>query len=129
MKDVYYCDTDSVYTTEALPVGNKLGDLHLVGFAQRAYFIGCKLYGYVDENDNLKQRTAGISDYKLGEYEFRKLLEGKTVDYTDTHFENWREILKGRGVNLLPRTRLLVLPDQDNRVIEGVETRPICLPE
>jgi hypothetical protein len=129
VEDVYYCDTDSIYTREALPIGNNLGELHLVGFAQRAYFIGPKLYGYVDEFGNLKQKTSGISDYKLGENEFERILKGETVIYDDKVFENWREILKGKGVNLLPRTRLLTLPTADNRIIEGIETRPFCLPE
>lgn len=128
-KDLYYCDNDSVYTTRILPCGDNLGDLHLVGFATRAYFIGCKFYGYIDENSVMKQKTSGFSDDKLNEYDFEQILKGRKVNNSTEIFENWKEILKGKGVNLHPRKRSLSLPELDNRIMDGIETRPIKLPE
>lgn len=41
---VYYCDTDSIVTTEKLPVSNKLGELKLEGTSDRACFLLPKTY-------------------------------------------------------------------------------------
>jgi len=128
VKTLYYCDTDSVHTNEEMSLGPDVGELHLVGVAQKAYYIGCKFYGYVDEKGTLRQRTAGFSDYELTEYDLKKLLEGQEIEHDFERLESWREILKGRGVNMASIPRRLKSPPFPNRVVDGLDTYPIKLP-
>jgi len=126
-KDVFYCDTDSVYTTYKQPEGNHIGDLKLIGFAKRGYFIGCKFYGYVDGNSQLKQKTAGYRDYQLTEYDFRRLLEGYEIPCAFKRIGDWRSVVKGEGVQLVERRFTYRQSDFSNRIMGKVETSPIKL--
>ena len=126
-QDVYYCDTDSVYTTVELPTGNHIGDLKLVEFAVRAYFVGSKFYGYVNSSEILKQKTAGYRDYQLTEYDFKRVLKGEEIPCTFSRIENWKEILKGRGVNLVKHSFTFRQPNFSNRILGEIETSPIKL--
>ena len=128
--NVFYCDTDSVYTTTVMPTGDEPGDLHLLDTAQRAYFIKLKLYGYINKWGLLKQISSGYSEFKLCEYDFQKLLEGKEIEGTYKVMGSWRESLEGQGVKmrsneLTPVSRMRF----ENRVKEGLETLPIKLEE
>jgi hypothetical protein len=126
--DPYYCDTDSNYTTTNLPIGDNQGELQLVGFAKRAYFIRCKLYGYVNQNGVLKQRAAGFRDFRLTEYDFRQLLAGKTIEHYANPISDWKELLDGAAVKLqrIPR-KARGNTIEDNRLISGLETYPIVV--
>lgn len=42
--DVYYTDTDSLFTPDSLPVSTKLGNLKLEGTYKKVTFVGNKLY-------------------------------------------------------------------------------------
>jgi len=127
--DPYYCDTDSIYTTSKLPTGPEIGDLRLVGRAARAYFVRCKFYGYLTYRGILNQRTSGYRDFKLSEYDFRKLLEGREIISDFQSLGNWKDILQGKGIVLSDRHRAVSRFTQfENRVTSGSETYPIKLP-
>jgi hypothetical protein len=127
--DPYYCDTDSVYTTTQLPIGEAGGELQLTGLAKRAYFVRGKLYGYVDHNGNLKQRAAGFRDFRLTEYDFQQLLAGKDIEYLTRPVGKWKAILNEQGVNLDEIPRKAKGGDSiENRITDGSVTHPICLP-
>lgn len=127
---VLYCDTDSVYTPTEMPVGEEPGDLHLLDTAQRAYFIKLKLYGYINKWGLLKQISSGYSDFRLCEYDFKRLLEGHEIEGSYSTMGNWRESLLGQGVKMkekemTPVSRLRF----ENRVKDGLDTLPIKLDE
>lgn len=125
--DVYYSDTDSVYTTNRLPVGEKLGDLKYVCFATKAYFVGNKFYGFVDESGLLKQKTAGYRDYQLSEGDFQEILKGKELSFAFERVGNWKQVLEGKGVFLDERRFTYRRPPSTNRVMGEIETSPIKL--
>jgi hypothetical protein len=125
---VFYGDTDSVFTTVELPTGSKIGDLSLVGVMEKGYFIRQKLYA-LKEKGRLRQVSAGYRDLKLTEEEFNSLLEGDTVEVDSPTLPSLRGILKDKELNLLDKTRPLKFSAfYDNRIPEGVSTRPIILP-
>ena len=127
---VYYCDTDSVYTDVDMPLTSLPGGLQLMDYAQRAYFIQCKFYGYVDKLGNLKQRTAGYRDFKLWEVDFKGLLEGQNIQQQFQTISNWRDILKRKGITLVDRYHpVSSLFSGRNRIVDGLDTQPIKLPE
>jgi hypothetical protein len=128
-KHVYYCDTDSVYTDTIQPAGVHPGELRQIDFAKRAYFIGCKFYGYINREGLLKQKTSGFRDTELTEGDFKKLLRGEELPKTYETMSNWREILRGKGVTLVQSPRQLKEPEFQNRLAMGLETYPVKLKE
>jgi len=127
--EIYYCDTDSIVTSTTLPIGKGLGELQLVNQALRGYFIQCKFYGYVSPMGVLHQTSAGFRDFKLMEYDFQRLLEGKKVDegfYLS--LSNWREVLKKAAVRKVNRHRKIsgVLGFSNRRQL-GKDTKPLVL--
>lgn len=126
-KDVYYCDTDSVYTTSIMDVGDSLGQLKLIDTAQRAYFIGSKFYGYVDGFGNLKQRTAGYRDYQLTEDDLVKVLGGEEIPCAFKRIDDWRSVLRGKGVQVIERNFTYRQASSPNRIMDGVYTKPYKL--
>jgi len=126
--DPYYCDTDSDFTNKILPTGNKMGDLRLIDYAKRAYFIRRKFYGYVNKWGLLKQRTSGFKDFKLTESDFTRLSEGQELLNEFEGLSDWKGILKGKGLELVTRHRKVSSKfDSSNRIDMGKETVPIKL--
>ena len=129
-EDVYYCDNDSVNTTSELSLGNLPGDLQLVDEAVRAYFIRCKLYGYETLAGTFVQRSSGFRDFRLTEGDFIELLNGKELTCHFTSPGDWKTILRGKGVQLLDKHRSVKgYLDFENRISEGLVTRPIEIPK
>jgi DNA polymerase elongation subunit (family B) len=69
--NLYYTDTDSIFVDKELPnylVGKDLGQLkdELNGkFIKKAYFLGIKKYGYIDENNEVHSVFSGIERNSL----------------------------------------------------------------
>ena len=125
--DIFYGDTDSLYTKASLLTGKNIGDLVLIGKAERGYFIRQKLYATIQEG-KLKQRSAGYSDLKLNEEDFKKLLLNKPIDIETSYITSYRKTLDSKEVDLLERSRQLKGEKGDNRIPEGNDSKPICLP-
>lgn len=125
--DIFYGDTDSIYTKAVLPTGVNVGDLVYIGVADRGYFIKQKLYATIHKG-KLKQRSAGYSDLKLSEEDFKALLEGKTLDIDTSYIQSYRKTLTAKEVKLLQAGRKLTGSMGDNRIAEGNDSRPVCLP-
>ena len=127
---VFYCDTDSVYTTATLDVGNKHGDLQLQDWASRAYFIKCKTYGFIDRYGRTRQRTAGFKDVALTEKDFQSVLdEGKEVHFTWKSLPGWKTAMNAANVGEVDKARTLRDDFDGNRVIceNGTDTRPLIV--
>jgi len=124
---IYYSDTDSIYTGSILPTGEGMGDLTLIGIADRGYFIKQKLYAIIQKR-RIKQRSAGYSDLKLSEEDFQKLLEGGEVEKDVEDLSSYRSIYKEGEVSLIERPSVIKGLNSENRILSGIETSPICLP-
>jgi hypothetical protein len=73
-EDLYYCDTDSIWTGATLPTGNKLGELKLeYEVVTSGRFVQPKLY----EIDG-KVKSKGFS--RLTPAQFEELVEGREVE-------------------------------------------------
>jgi len=126
--EVFYGDTDSCHTTSVLPTGEGVGDLVYLGQASRGYYVRQKLYCLVKKG-RLEQKSAGYSDLKLSEEDFKNLLqEGHTIT-TISHLPSYRKVLNDREVTLLHQARTIKGDMGDSRVPEGNDTRPILLQE
>jgi hypothetical protein len=68
---LYYTDTDSIFTDKELPeylIGKALGQLKDElngGVIKKAYFLGIKKYGYIDNNDKTHSTFSGIERNSL----------------------------------------------------------------
>lgn len=125
--DIFYSDTDSIFTTAQLPVSEKVGELTYLGKADRGYFIRQKLYATIMQG-RMKQKSAGYSDLKLSEEDFINLLNSQEVEVEVETLPPYRSILKSKELSLLERGRLIRGDLGDSRIPEGNDTRPIFLP-
>ena len=126
--EIFYGDTDSIFTTTSLPIGPKVGELTHLGKAERGYFIRQKLYAVIRKG-KLTQRSAGYSDLRLSEEDFKSFLEGKEIETDLIAFPSYKELLKTKEMDLLKRRRSIRWDvGKDSRVPVGLDTKPICLP-
>jgi DNA polymerase elongation subunit (family B) len=68
---LFYTDTDSIFTDKELPnylIGKELGQVKDElngGILKKAYFLGIKKYGYIDNNNNVHSTFSGIKRNSL----------------------------------------------------------------
>jgi hypothetical protein len=126
--DIFYCDTDSNHTTATLPTEDKVGGLVHLGKAERGYYIRQKLYGII-RGGRLDQKSAGYSDLKLSEEDFKNLLNGGKIEADISHIPSYRNILNNREVKLFYQGRKIKGDLGDSRMPIGNDTEPILLQE
>ena len=126
---LYYCDTDSVYTTANLQCGDLPGDLQLIGKALRAYFIMRKFYGFVNSEGTLRQRSSGFSGYKLTEKQFSSLLDGEELRIVTpgSTLTAPGDLIRGKEAVSIHKERSIRTSTVQNREIVGLTTKPIVL--
>jgi len=125
--EIFYGDTDSIFTTATLTTGKEVGDLVYIGKAERGYFVRQKLYGIIQEG-RLTQKSAGYSDVKLSENDLKNLLDGKNLNTETSLLTSYRATLSERDVRLLTYARQIKGEMGDNRIPIGNDSQPICLP-
>jgi len=125
--DIFYGDTDSIFTTTTLPTGKQPGSLALINVAEKGYFVRQKLYGLISKG-RLIQRSAGYSDLTLTEEDFKHLLNGGKVEFLAGELPDYRRLLEGSELKWLEQKRVLTSSFSPNRIEEGDDTRPVCLP-
>jgi hypothetical protein len=82
---LYYTDTDSIFVDGELPqhlVGSELGlmkDELSGGFIKKAYFLGIKKYGYIDNLDNIHSTFSGVERNSLTWDEIEQIARGFTI--------------------------------------------------
>jgi hypothetical protein len=82
---LYYTDTDSIFVDGELPqhlVGKDLGlmkDELDGGFIKKAYFLGIKKYGYIDNQDSIHSVFSGVERNILTWEEIEQIAKGFTV--------------------------------------------------
>ncbi len=127
--DIFYCDTDSAHCHHQFPIIEKpdSGELAYLGKAERGYFIRQKLYGLIIKGA-LIQRSAGYSDLKLDEDDFKYLLKGGEVEFEAAQLPNYRQLLTTGDLKRLEGKRVISAAFLPNRETEGNDSRPILLP-
>ncbi|KKN01446.1 hypothetical protein LCGC14_1127720 [marine sediment metagenome] len=126
--EVFYGDTDSIFTSTKMPVGKTPGDLEFLGRASRGYFIRQKLYATI-QRGRMKQKSAGYSDLRLSEEDFLKLLVGESLEVKEEVLPPYKDIIKTKDLELLKRTRKIRGTGPDSRIAVGLDTVPITLPK
>lgn len=82
---LYYTDTDSCFVDKEFPqylIGNGLGQLKdelKGGWIKKAYFLGAKKYGYIDNNDQTHSIFAGVERNSLTWNEIEQISKGVVV--------------------------------------------------
>ncbi len=126
--NIYYCDTDSVFCDHQFPTTEKPkpGELTYLGKIERGYFIRQKLYGLVI-NGQLIQKSAGYSDLKLSEEDFRRLLDGSTVELEVNDLPDYRQVLTSGDLELIKSKRRISAAFLPNREEIGNDSLPILI--
>jgi hypothetical protein len=82
---LFYTDTDSIIVEGPIPsefIGEELGQMKdelKGGFIKKAYFLGIKKYGYIDDNNLTHSVFAGIERNSLNWNEIEQVAQGTTV--------------------------------------------------
>jgi hypothetical protein len=82
---LYYTDTDSIFVDGELPsylIGNELGQLKdelKGGYINKAYFLGIKKYGYLDNNNFTHSVFSGVIRNSLDWNEIEQISQGIIV--------------------------------------------------
>jgi hypothetical protein len=83
--NLYYTDTDSIFVDGELPqqlVGNELGlmkDELGGGYIKKAYFLGIKKYGYIDNHDKIHSVFSGVERNSLTWEDIENISKGFTI--------------------------------------------------
>lgn len=86
--EIFYFDTDSIFTNKPLPsylIGDDLGlmkDELKGGFIKKAYFLGIKKYGYIDNNNETKSVFSGVERNSLTWNEIESIAKGNIIHKT-----------------------------------------------
>ena len=82
---LYYTDTDSIFIDKELPkylIGKDLGQLKDElngGVIKKAYFLGIKKYGYIDQEDKIHSVFSGVQKNSLTWNEIEQIASGFTI--------------------------------------------------
>ena len=82
---LFYTDTDSAFVDAELPsylIGDDLGQLKdelKGGYIKKAYFLGIKKYGYLDEKDQTHSVFTGIERNSLTWNEIEQISNGVSI--------------------------------------------------
>lgn len=90
--NTYYIDTDSIITTEQLPVSGKIGDLKLEDIITDGIFITQKVYAYKNEKNKTVKRAKGFTAESIKKITFENY---KNCVYNNDYAifnVNWEQI-------------------------------------
>jgi hypothetical protein len=82
---LFYTDTDSIFIDQKLPdylIGKELGQLKdelSGGYINKAYFLGIKIYGYLDSNNQIHSVFSGVERNSLTWNEIELIAKGITI--------------------------------------------------
>jgi hypothetical protein len=94
--NLFYCDTDSIFTTKKLKTENKIGGLHLEG-TYNGIFIGNKMYALKNKQEE-KVKFKGFSTDEFSFSDFKKhLLTGKELVQTTERILSFRECINRKS--------------------------------
>lgn len=81
---VYYCDTDSIFTTAQIDTSNEIGKLKLENKIQEAIFLSQKLYAFITDQGEEKIIAKGYSQKELK----KQGIEFSFNDFIDALYNN-----------------------------------------
>ena len=129
--DIYYCDTDSVFTTKNIDVSDKLGDVKLEKQSKEAHFLRPKVYGLVLTDESVLMKAKGLNKSMLKLENYREATQHN--DYskftqTTTNIGGFKTTLKrfGKFISNYKMTKTLH-SEYTKRIIleDGVNTKPL----
>lgn len=110
--NVFYMDTDSIFTTKNLNNSTELGDLKHEYTSKESYLVKPKFYYCIDTNDKEKIKIKGISDIKSFN-DFKSIIDNKKAQYSK--FLKLKESLIQQKI---PNSKFLSIKDlnlEDNK--------------
>lgn len=117
---IFYCDTDSIFTTKILDTGNGLGELKLEKIFDELIIVKPKFYGgLLLENKQNIIKVKGMHN-KINNYHFLKdMILNDNFTVKSQYFRKLRGVLNGKGYmnELYVQDKTMLLED-DKRVWE-----------
>ncbi|MFB6075968.1 MAG: DNA polymerase [Candidatus Aenigmatarchaeota archaeon] len=111
--DVYYCDTDSIFTPETLESSKELGEMELEKEISDALFVKPKFYYYIEKDGKRKNKLKGASG--INSKDFDAILDGK--EYARKKLSKFKESMT-RGfmpLQTIDATKNMSLEDEKRK--------------
>lgn len=127
--EIYYTDTDSLFTTLKLKTGKDIGDLELKYTIKEAIFLFPKLYAFITtDEDKTIIKAKGFNVKNLSFDLFKKGLKGDYSDFKTSKvqisgiFEAGRRHLD--NLSVVERNRSIKSDLEKRDLINNIETKP-----
>ena len=131
-ENVYYCDTDSIYTTKRIKYSKKLGGMKLEYKAKEGIFLSPKFYFLELKDKSIKIRMKGFSNPEFLKQDFLEALNGNYSQFVHfrKEFGRFSESIrrKKKAVSMLDKKKS-IRTLYCKRRISGIETRPLKFKE
>lgn len=131
LDNIYYCDTDSIFTDKELKTSDKLGDIKLEGNIKEFIAIAPKLYSYIDADNELEVKAKGFKTAKFTFDDFKLGLNGNLEKFVEQRdkLASFKERFKRNSMNnfgeLLNVNKHLRGFYDKRKVIENYDTVPL----
>ena len=131
--DLYYCDTDSVFTTKEIPVSDEIGGMKLEKQCKEAYFLRPKVYGLKLEDGKELFKAKGFDNKLLKFNAYKQAHMNK--DYSlftqnKTGIGGFKTTTKRFGKFICSYDiKKSIISEYNKRIIcsDGINTKPIHL--
>lgn len=120
--NTYYCDTDSIFTTQEIKTSDNLGGWKLESEISEAYFITQKMYAYRDGQGRLYKKLKGYpkNSYKnLSFNNFKNAVE----NYDFAPFEIGYDTIYGWKESIVRKKESILNYDSRIKSIKNVDTK------
>lgn len=128
--NVYYCDTDSVFTSKTLNTSEDLGAMKLESEIKEFIGIGSKLYAYKNKKDSVIIAAKGFNVNQLSYDSFKNALNGQisSINSNTNTVQRFKNAFMKHGKMACTTNITRILKSKyDKRVINGNSTVPIYL--
>lgn len=93
VSNIFYCDTDSLFTFDELETGKELGALKLEGSFSKCKFLGNKIYTLTDGKGKVEEKAKGVNKSVAGDF----IRTGRAVYRKPMRYRESRKSLGGKA--------------------------------
>ena len=129
MNNVYYYDTDSVFTSIPQKTSLALGDLKEVSRIKEFIGIGAKLYAYIDNKDKIHITAKGFDVKSLKYTDFEKALKGELafIHTTKSGIVKFKNGIKNNNIATSYTLERTLKNPYSKRILKDNDSIPITI--
>lgn len=129
--DVYYCDTDSIFTSKELKVSDMLGDIKLESEVKEFVALAPKFYGYKTYDDKTIIHAKGFKSTDISYSQLKAMLNSSVAIKSNySHLNYFKDYIRNSKLYNYQITKH-VKAQYDKRILltDGINTIPLVIPQ